>query len=71
MEFFSCPKFHEGCWNYHMIPVHSRAVSILSPGAEMNGKIVSDNFAILVIIVPLIWPLFCLSWENRDCLIYV
>jgi len=26
----------------------------LSPGAEMNGKIVSDNFAILVIIVPLI-----------------
>jgi len=54
-----------------MIPVHSRAVSILPSGAKMNGKIVSYYFAILVIIVPLIWPLFCLGWENRDCLIYM
>jgi len=39
-KFFSWPKFDEGCWNYHMIPVHSRAVFTLASGAENNGKIV-------------------------------
>jgi len=26
LKFFSWPKFDEGCWNYYMIPIHSRAV---------------------------------------------
>jgi len=38
-----------------MIPVHSRTVPILPSGAKKNGKIVSDYFAVLVIILPLIW----------------
>jgi len=65
MNFFSWPKFDEGCWNYNMIPVHSRAMSILPSGAKKNGKRVFGYFAILAIILPLIWPLFCLSWENN------
>jgi len=36
-KFFSWPKFDEGCWNYHMIPVHSRAVFILPSGAKKNS----------------------------------
>jgi len=28
------PKFDEDCWNYHMIPVHLRAVFILPSGAK-------------------------------------
>ena len=47
LKFFSWPKFDEVCWNYHMIPVHSRAVFILPSGAKTNGKIVS------------FWLLFC------------
>jgi len=54
MNFFSWPKFDEGCWNYHMIPVHPWAVSILPSGAKNNGKIVSDYFAVLAMILPLI-----------------
>ena len=109
MNYFSWPKFDESSWNYHMIPVHSRAVSDLPSGAKKNGekirlqlrlpvllgirlrlhpktsdslrlrlrnpasqpqkfacsKIVSDYFAVFPIILPLIWPLFCLSWENK------
>jgi len=34
LKFFSWPKFDEGCWNYHMIPVLLRAVFILSSGAK-------------------------------------
>jgi len=53
MNFFSWPKLDESCWNYHVIPVHLRAVSILPPGAKKNGKIVSDYFAVdLAIILP-------------------
>jgi len=37
MNFFSWPKFDEGCWNYHMIPVHSSAVFISPSGAKKNG----------------------------------
>jgi len=44
-----------------MIPVHSRAVSILPSGAKTNGKIVLDHFALLATVLPYIWPLFCLS----------
>jgi len=44
MNVFNWPKFDEGCWNYHMIPVHSRAVFILPSGAKKNGKIVLDYF---------------------------
>jgi len=51
LKFFSWPNFDQGCWNYHMIPVHSRAVFILPSGANKNGTIVSDYFAF--------WPLFC------------
>jgi len=54
MNFFSWPKFDEGCWNYHMIPVHSRAVFISPSGAKKNA---------LAIILPLIWLLFCLSLQ--------
>ena len=70
MNFFSWPTFDEVCWNYHMIPVHSRAVSYLPSGAKKNGKIVLDYFAFLATILPLIWPLVCLSWENKPYLTY-
>jgi len=53
-----------------MIPVHSRAVSILPSGAKKSGKIALDYFAVLATILLLIWPLFCLSWENRHYLTY-
>jgi len=69
LKLFSWPKFHEGCWNYRMIPVQSRAVFILPSGAKKNGKIVSDCFPALAIILPLIWLLFCLSLKNRHYLI--
>jgi len=49
---------------------YSRAVSILPSGGKNNDKIVSYYFAVLAIILPLIWPLFCLSWENRHYLTY-
>jgi len=73
MNFFSWPKFDESCWNYnyYMIPVHSKAVSNLPSGAKKNGKIVSGYFAVFPIILPLIWPLFCLSWENKLYLTYM
>jgi len=54
LKFFSWPKFQKCCWNYHTIPVHSRAVFILPSGPKKNGK----NLAI---ILPLIWLFFCLS----------
>jgi len=41
MKFFNWLKFDERCWNYQMIPVHFKAVSILPPEAKKNGKIVS------------------------------
>jgi len=50
MNLFSWPKFDESCWNYHMIPVHSRAVSILPSRVKRNGKIVSDYFTVFPII---------------------
>jgi len=71
LKFISWPKFDEGCWNYHMIPVYSRAVFILPLGAKKNGKLVSDYFAVLAIILPLIWLLFCVSLENRHYLTYM
>jgi len=37
-KFFSWPKFDEGCWNYHMIPVYSNAVSILPSGTKRIAK---------------------------------
>jgi len=36
---FSWPKFDEGCWNYHAIPVQSKEVSSLRSAAIENGKI--------------------------------
>jgi len=54
-----------------MTPVHSRAVFIFPSEAKKNGKIVSDYFAILTIILQLICLLFCLSLENRRYLTYV
>jgi len=54
LKLFSWPKFDEVCWNYHMFLVHSRAVFILPSGAKKNGKIVSNYFAVLSIILPLI-----------------
>jgi len=71
IESFQLAQIDEGCWNYHMIPVHSRAVSILPSGAKTNGKIVSHYFAVLAIILPLIWLVFCLSLENRHYLTYM
>jgi len=71
LKFFSSPKFDEGCWNNHMIPVHSRAVFILLSGAKKNGKIVSDYFAVLAIILPLIWLLLRFNLENRHYLTYM
>jgi len=63
LKLFNWPIFDEGCWNCHMIPVHSRAVFILPSRAKKNGKIVWDYFAVLVMIFPLIWLLFCLNWK--------
>jgi len=71
MNLFSWPKVDEGCWNYHTILVHSKAVSIFLSGAQKNGKIVLDYFAVLATILTLIWPLFCLSWECRHYLTYM
>jgi len=45
-------KFEEGCWNYHMIPVHSRAVSILPSVAKQNGK---NSFRLFFRF----WTIFC------------
>jgi len=69
LKLFSRPKFDEDCWNYHMIPVDSRAVFILPSGPKKNGKIVSGYFAVLAITLPLILLLFCLSLERRHYLI--
>jgi len=71
MNFFSWSKFDESCWNYQTIPVHSKAVSILTSGAKKDGKIVLDYFSVFAIILPLIWSSFCLSWENRHYLTYM
>jgi len=38
---------------------------------KKNGKIVSDYFAVLAIVLPLIWLLLCLSLENRQYLTYM
>jgi len=54
IKLFSWPKFDEGCWNFRMIPVRSRAVFILPLGSNRNGKTISDYFAVLTIILPLI-----------------
>jgi len=51
LKFFSWPKFDDGCWNYHMIPVHSRAVFILPSGAKRMAKESQTIFPF--------WPLFC------------
>jgi len=55
LKFFSWPKFDEGCWNFHMIPVHSRVVFISPSRAKIMAKKVSGYFAVLAIILPLIW----------------
>jgi len=52
MKFFSWPKFDADCWNYHVIPVQSREVPILPSGVKADGKIVSDYFAVLAVILP-------------------
>ena len=40
-------------------------------GQKKNGKIVLDYFAVLTIILPLIWLWLCLTWENRHYLTYM
>jgi len=65
LKFLGWSKFDEGCWNYNMIPIHSMAMSILPSGTKKNGKIVSVYFAVLAIILLLIWLFFCLSLESR------
>jgi len=67
LKLFSWPKFDEDCWNDHMIPVHSRAVSILPWVAKKNGKIIWDYFAVLAIILPLIW--YHLVWKRDTTLL--
>jgi len=37
-EFLWLAQFDEGCWNYHMIPVHSSAVPILPAGTKRMTK---------------------------------
>jgi len=73
MEFFSWPKF-EGCWNYHMIPVHSRAGSILFFTSYQGFEKRQNSlklFCLLATIFLLIYPLFSLSWENGHCFTYM
>ena len=73
MNFSSWPKFDERCWNYHMIPVHSRAVTNLLSGTKKNGKIVSEYFAVFPIILRLIGHYFALVGQinttslTREC----
>ena len=38
---------------------------------QKNGKIVSDYFAVLAIILPLIWLLFCPGLEYRHYVTYM
>ena len=49
LKLFSWPKFDESCWNYHMIPVNARAVSIL-PGTGLFGL---SRFG----LADLVWPI--------------
>jgi len=53
LKLFSWPKFDESCWNYHMIPVNARAVSIL-PGTGLSVWAVS-------IWAVSVWPI----WSGR------
>jgi len=58
LKSFSSPQFVEGCWNYHMILVHSSAMFILQSGAKQNGKInwlfcrFGHYFAVDLVILP-------------------
>jgi len=58
MKFFSWPKFHKGCWNYQMVPVYSKSMSILPSEAKKYGKIVS---------VQISRKLFCKSLLRLFC----
>jgi len=57
LTFFSWPKFDEGCWNYHIFPVHWKAVFILQPWAKKNGRF-GHYFAVELVVT-------CLSLEIR------
>jgi len=50
-EFLWLAKFDEGCWNYHMIPVHSSAVAILPSVTKWMAKLSE--------IISPFWTLFC------------
>jgi len=41
MKFSNWPKFAEGSWNYQMIPVYIKAVSVLPSAAKssLNGSV--------------------------------
>jgi len=38
MKVFSWPKIDKSCCNYHMIPIHSKAVSVLLSEAKRMAK---------------------------------
>jgi len=38
MKLFSWSKFDESCCNYHMILVHSKALSVLKSGAKKERQ---------------------------------
>jgi len=60
LNFFGWPKFDEGCWNYHMIPIHSKAVFILSSGAKKRQnrlRLYTPAWPSQTILP--FWPLFC------------
>jgi len=70
LKFFSWPKFDEGCWNNHMIPVHSMTVFILPSGAKKNGKNSLRLFCRFVHCFAVELVIIYLSLDNRHHLTY-
>jgi len=70
-KFFSWLKFD---WRLLELPYDSSSLKgsvNVAIRSKKNGKIVWDYFAVLAIILLLIWLLLCLSLENRNYLAYM
>jgi len=69
MKFLVCPNLMKaaGITTWFQF-THGQCGVYFAIGAK-NDKMVSDYFAVLAIILPLIWLLLCLSLENRHYLI--
>jgi len=57
LQFFRWPKFDEGCWNSHMIPVHSKGsvyFAIRDKKDQTKKNAIRQKNGRLAIILPLI-----------------